>query len=84
MYKIQVIDALTHEMLREKTYENVEAVLGFIDYVEKGHECFLFDDELRLNKAEYITHYSLGEGDTEVYKIILQLDLVELEEPVLI
>lgn len=82
LYKIQVFDALTHEMLREQTYETMEAVLGFIDYVEKGHECFLFDDELRLHKAEHITHYSHAEEDKEVYKVFLQLDLIEVEEAV--
>lgn len=82
MYKIQVFDALTHEMLREQTYETVEAVLGLIDYVKTGHECFLFDDKLCLHKAEYITHYSVAEENTEVYKVFLQLDLVEVDEPV--
>lgn len=83
MYKLQVFDAMTQEMLREKKYETVDPVLSLIDYVEKGHECFLFDNELRLNKAEYITHYSQHEGDTEIYKIILQLEVVEAPELVL-
>lgn len=84
MYKIQVFDALTHEMLREKTFATVEPVLSLIDYVEKGHECFLFDHELRLNKAEYITHYSHREGDTEIYTVVLQLEEVEAREPVFV
>lgn len=81
MYKLQVFDALTHEMLREKTFETVEPVLSLIDYVEKGHECFLFDHELRLHKAEYITHYSQREGDDVIYTVILQLEEIEVREP---
>ncbi|MBB6447424.1 hypothetical protein [Bacillus benzoevorans] len=84
MYKLQVYDAMTHEMLREKTFETAEPALSLIDYVEKGHECYLFDQELRLNKAEYITHYSHHEGDTEVYTVVLQLEAVEAREPVMI
>lgn len=78
MYKIQIIDALTQEILREKTYDDAEAVLGLIDYVKKGRECFLFDDRNRLMKAEYITHYVAKEEGFVVYKVFLQLDTVEV------
>lgn len=82
MYKMQVIDALTYEMLREQAYETVEPILGLIDCVKKGNDCFLYDDALRLNKAEYITHYSVKEQGAEVYKLFLQVELVEMQEPV--
>nr|WP_295972116.1 hypothetical protein [uncultured Bacillus sp.] len=83
MYKVQLINALTHEILREKVYEKPEFVLSLIEFVEKEQKCLFFDERLRLNKAEYITHYSYAEGGFEVYKILLQLELGEAKIPVL-
>ena len=43
MYKLQIINALTHEMIREKTYKKPDLILDLIETGLKGKECLLFD-----------------------------------------
>ena len=79
MYKLQVCNALTHEILREKTYKKPDLVLSLIELAEKGQECFLFDEECKTYKGIYVNHLSFTEEDFTVYKVYFDLKLSEIQ-----
>ena len=76
---MQICNALTHEILREKTYKKPDLILSLIESAEKGQECFLFDEERRTYKGDYITHSSFTEEAYKVYKVYFRLKLSELQ-----
>ena len=79
MYKLQICNALTHEVLRVKTYKKPDLILSLIESGEKGQECFLFDEECRTFKGDYVSHSSLTEKDYQVYKVHFRLKLSEIQ-----
>ena len=80
MYKMQIRNALTHEILREKTYKKPDLILSLIESAEKGQECFLlFDEGRRTFKGDYVTHSIFTEKDYIVYKVDFLLTLSELQ-----
>ena len=83
MYKLQICNALTHEMLREKTYKKPDLILSLIESAAKGQECFLFDEERKTYKGDYVTHSSFIEEDSEVYKVLFQVELSEIQARIL-
>ena len=76
---MQIRNALTHEILREKTYKKPDLILSLIESAEKGQECFLFDEERRTFKGDYVTHSIFNEEDYMVYKVDFLLKLSELQ-----
>ncbi len=76
---MQIRNALTHEILREKTYKKPDLILSLIESAEKGQECFLFDEERRTFKGDYVTHSIFTEEDYMVYKVDFLLTLSELQ-----
>lgn len=79
MYKLQVYNALTQEIVRVKTYKKPDLILSLIDSAVKGDVCFLFDEDFRTYKGTYVNHFSFLEGDTKVFKIFFQLRLSEIQ-----
>ncbi len=79
MYKLQICNALTQEILRVKTYKKPDLILSLIDSATKGDECFIFDEDFRTYKGKYVNHFSFLEGDTKVFKIFFQLRLSEIQ-----
>lgn len=79
MYKLQICNALTHEVLREKTYKKPDLILSLIESATNGQECFLFDEQCRTFKGTYVSHSSFFDGDTQVYKMLFQLKLSEIQ-----
>ncbi|MFL6558339.1 MAG: hypothetical protein ACJ8MO_19760, partial [Bacillus sp. (in: firmicutes)] len=75
MYKLQICNALTQEILREKTYKKPDLILSLIESGTKGQECFLFDEQRKTLKGTYVTHSSFNEGDTKVYKVLFKVKL---------
>lgn len=76
---MQIFNALTHEILREKTYKKPDLILSLIESAEKGQECFLFDEERRTFKGDYVTHSIVTEEDHTVYKVYFLLKLSEFQ-----
>ena len=68
MYKLQICNALTNEILREKTYKKPDLILDLIESGLKGQECFLFDEERRTYKGDYVTHSSYFEESVKCLK----------------
>jgi len=79
LYKLQICNALTQEILREKTYKKPDLILSLLESAAKGQECFLFDEELRTLKGEYISHSIMMEADTQVYKVLFKVKLSEIQ-----
>lgn len=83
MYKLQIYDALTNELIREKTYKKPDLLFSLLESAEKGQECFLFDEERKTYKGDYVTHSSFSEEDIEVYKAYFHLRLSDIQARVL-
>jgi hypothetical protein len=79
MYKLQICNALTQEILREKTYKKPDLILSLIESGEKGQECFLFDEQRRTLKGTYVTHSTFIDGDTKVYKALFKVRFSEIQ-----
>jgi hypothetical protein len=79
LYKLQICNALTQEILREKTYKKPDLILSLIESGIKGQECFLFDEQRKTLKGTYVTHSSFNEGDTKVYKVLFKVKLSEIQ-----
>ena len=79
MYKLQIINALTNELLREKTYKKPDLILDLIETGLKGKECFLFDNDCKTYKGAYVSHTSNLEDETKVFKVLFQLELSDIQ-----
>jgi len=79
LYKLQICNVQTHEVLREKTFKKPDLISSLIELGLKGKECFLFDEECRTYKGKYVNHYSFIEGDTITYKVFFELRLSEIQ-----
>ncbi|WHY68832.1 hypothetical protein [Neobacillus sp. SuZ13] len=79
MYKLQICNAQTQEILREKTYKKPDLILSLLESGAKGQECFLFDEERRTLKGDYVSHSVYMEADTKVYKAVFKVKLSEIQ-----
>jgi hypothetical protein len=79
LYKLQIYNALTQEIVREKTYKKPDLILSLLESGVKGQECFLFDEERRTLKGDYVSHSVFMEADTEVYKAYFKVKLSEIQ-----
>jgi hypothetical protein len=79
LYKLQICNALTQEILRVKTYKKPDLILSLIESGTKGQECFLFDEQRRTLKADYVSHSSFIEDGMKVYKVLFKVRLSEIQ-----
>lgn len=79
MFKLEIYNADTQEMIREKTYKKVDLIEWFIDSALTGKECVLFDDQLRTLKGTYVNHVVTYNGTTKVYKVYFNYRLSEIQ-----
>ncbi|MBV7505667.1 hypothetical protein KW850_10410 [Bacillus sp. sid0103] len=79
MYKLQICNALTQEILREKTYKKPDLILSLLESGANGQECFLFDEERRTLKGDYVSHSTFMEADTQIYKAFFKVRLSDIQ-----
>lgn len=79
MYKMQICNALTQEVLREKTYRKTDLIFSLLESAEKGQECILFDENCKTYKGNYVSHTIDFEGDMKVYKVYFDLKLSDIQ-----
>jgi hypothetical protein len=79
LYKLQICNALTQEILRVKTYKKPDLILSLIESGTKGQECFLFDEQCRTFKGVYVSHTSFIEEGIIVYKVLFKVRLSEIQ-----
>lgn len=82
MYKMQIINDITQEIIREKTYKKPDIIMSLLDSAVKGQECFLFDEQLKTYKGFYTTHTVINEGNDKVYKVFFKVRLSEVQAKV--
>lgn len=73
MYKLQIINALTHEIIREKTYIKPDFISGILTSARKGLIYFLFDEDSRAYIGEFTGHSVSEEKDSMVFKLDFNL-----------
>jgi hypothetical protein len=76
---MQICDAQTQEIVREKTYKKPDLILSLLEPAERGQECLLFDENLKTYKGSYVTHSIFNEKDSTVYKVFFELELSEIQ-----
>jgi hypothetical protein len=79
LYKLQICNAETQEILREKTYKKPDLIFSLLESATKGQECFLFDEDRRTFKGVYVTHSSNTEEDSIVYNVLFHLKLSDIQ-----
>jgi len=86
LYKMQMINAYTQETLREIEYDKQDYILEAIESLEKNKrdklDLFLFDDERRTLKAEFISHVVVRDENVKVYRLLFKVRLNEIQVPI--
>jgi hypothetical protein len=83
LYKLQIYNALTQELVREKMFKKPDHILSLLDSAEKGQVCFIFDEDCRTYQGTYVSHTIFNLNDFVVYKIVFELELSEIQARVL-
>lgn len=76
---MQICNALTNEVLREKTYRKTDLIFSLLESAEKGQECILFDENFKTYKGNYVSHVIDFEGDMKVYKVFFDLKISDIQ-----
>jgi hypothetical protein len=79
LYKLEIYNADTQEMIREKTYKKTDRIEWLLDSASTGKECVLFDDQLRTLKGFYVKHDVVDKGPVKVYKVYFRYRLSEIQ-----
>ncbi|MGY3718640.1 hypothetical protein ACWE42_24305 [Sutcliffiella cohnii] len=60
MFKIQLVNAFTQEVLREKVFPDLKRISEILDQFEESkkvdEDIFLFDEGMTVYKARYLSH----------------------------
>ncbi len=76
---MQICNALTNEVLREKTYRKTDLIFSLLESAEKGQECILFDENFKTYKGNYVSHQIVFEEDMKVYKVYFDLKISDIQ-----
>jgi hypothetical protein len=79
MYKLEIYNADTQEMIREKMFKKAELIEWFLDSALTGKECILFDEQLRTLKGFYVKHEVADIGSVKVYKVYFKYRLSDVQ-----
>lgn len=86
MFRLQLVNVYTQEVLREQDYKNNETILNMIDSFEdekdKEEECFIFDSGRRTLRAVYVTHNICNDDGVKVYRLLFKVKLNEVQVPI--
>jgi hypothetical protein len=84
VYKLQFINALTQDILREETFKDQNAVLSMIKSLERnrdldGQDIFLVDNGKRLLSGKFVS-FTVGDKDKEiVYRLLFDIKLAKFQ-----
>jgi hypothetical protein len=79
LFKLQICNAYTQEIIREKVYKKPDLIEWFINSATEGKEHVLFDEQLRTLKGFYVSHEVKDEGSMKVYKVFFNYRLSEIQ-----
>jgi hypothetical protein len=84
VYKIQFINALTKEILREEILKDEKVVREMIKPLERnrdieGHDVFLVDNRKRMVEGKFVS-YTVGDvDDFIVFRLLFSVKLAKLQ-----
>jgi hypothetical protein len=84
VYKLQFINALTQDILREEIIKDEKIVKGMIKPLERnrdivGHDVFLVDGRKRMLEGKFVS-YTVGDEDSYmVYRLLFSVKLAKLQ-----
>jgi hypothetical protein len=84
VYKLQFINALTQDILREEIFKDQKAVLELIKPLERnrdvhGHDLFLVDNRKRMLQCKFVSYTVGDEDDYIVYRLLFSVKLASLQ-----
>ncbi|WHZ05846.1 hypothetical protein QNH48_14995 [Neobacillus sp. YX16] len=81
MYKMQLCNVYTQEILREEDFDTPDVINNLIHSAKKsdldGLDAFIIDSKKRTLKADYVTHSIVTEANTKVYKIFFKTSIAK-------
>jgi hypothetical protein len=82
VYKLQFINALTQDILREEIFKEQKAVLEMIKPLERnrdvhGHDLFLVDSRKRMLEGKFVSYTVGDEDDFIVYRLLFSVKLAK-------
>jgi hypothetical protein len=84
MYKLQFINALTQDILREELFKDQNGVMQMIKPLERnrdmdGQDLFLVDNRKRMLEGKFLS-YTVGDEDGYiVYRLLFSVQLAKLQ-----
>lgn len=74
MFKIQLVNAFTQEVLRENVFPDLKRIAEILDQFEESkkvdEDIFLFDEGMAVYRARYISHQIFREEEYKVYRLL--------------
>jgi hypothetical protein len=84
VYKLQFINALTQDILREEIFKDQKVILSMIKPMERnrdvdGLDLFLVDNRKRMLEGKFVS-YTVGDEDGYiVYRLLFKVKLAKLQ-----
>lgn len=91
MYKLQFVNAKTHEVIKEQSYRSKKNILYTIEnfeynsrYFKDEAKCYIFDSEFRTLEAEYINYRETKDTKSRdfTYQLFFNVKLSEIQVPI--
>jgi hypothetical protein len=84
VYKMQFINALTQEILREEILKDEKVVREMIKPLERnrdidGHDVFLVDNRKRMIEGKFVSYTVGDEDDYIVYRLLFSVKLAKIQ-----
>jgi hypothetical protein len=84
VYKLQFINALTQDILREEIFKDQKTVLEMIKPLERnrdvhGHDLFLVDNLKRMLQCKFVSYTVGDEADYIIYRLLFSVKLAKLQ-----
>ncbi|MGY3718741.1 hypothetical protein ACWE42_24865 [Sutcliffiella cohnii] len=76
MFKIQLVNAFTQEVLREKVFPDLKRISEIISTFEESQKIdedfYLFDEGMNVYKARYISYQVIRDEEYKVYRLFFK------------
>ena len=83
MYKLQFVNALTQDLLREEVYKDSKMIFKVLKTVEdsrkNGMQSFMFDSQRRTQDIEYVSHTVLTDDRHTIYRLYFKVKLAKVQ-----
>ncbi len=82
MYKIQIVDAFSQEILKEENHEDLDAVTELFRSSQNPNviDCFITDDKNRTRRGKFVTCTINEEDNGKIYKLYFKMKPENIQE----